>query len=255
MTKNYLLILLLTVSFSRAQCVEEPQYLPFYNWMGYVNIECFKDGLTPTNLIARATTGDLILTPLITNNNQLTNGSNYVTSPAMTTAMSGKMNNPSGNTSQYIDGTGALQTFPSIMATNNTSVYSAGTVYNLTTTSQKVDFGTTDPVITLPTAGTYILMPQLKISYSGLTTLLNTCNFKLRRTNNTASDIPNVTTNFDVVATLLTGTGGDVDLPFKIYTTATSGDVIEMWANRQNGLSITGNIQVSEASIVAYRLY
>jgi len=38
----------------------------------------------------------------------------YALSSSMTTALSGKMNNPSGGTNQYLDGTGALQLFPAI---------------------------------------------------------------------------------------------------------------------------------------------
>jgi hypothetical protein len=142
-----------------------------------------------------------------------------------------------------------------VPGSDNTTAYSAGTAYSLTTTPQKVDFGTTDPVITLPAAGTYIIFTNIKIEYAGLTTVLNACDFKLRRTNNTAADLANAATTFNVVATLLTGTGGDVDIAPIIYTTTNNNDVIELWANRQNGVSLLGNINIGEASIVAIRIY
>lgn len=146
------------------------------------------------------------------------------------------------------------QTIPAA-GSNNIASYAAGTAYSLTTTSAKVTFGTTSPAVTINQAGTYMIYTNLKIEYAGLTTALNACNFKLRRTNNTAADLPNAATTYNVpVATLLTGTGGDVDIAVIIYTTANSTDQVELWANRQNGLTITGNINVTEASIVAIRL-
>lgn len=162
-----------------------------------------------------------------------------------------------GQSGKYLSTNGTTPSWtnvPTASTATNAGSYGAGTNYILTNTSAKVTFGTTSPSITLPSAGTYLIISNLKIQYAGLTTLLNTCNFKLRRINNTAGDIPNATTNFDVVATLLTGTGGDVDIPTVIYTTATSGDIIEMWANRQNGISVTGSIQVGEAGITVVKL-
>jgi len=140
--------------------------------------------------------------------------------------------------------------------TNNATAYSSGTPYTLTTTPAKVDFGTTDPSITLPAAGTYLILANVKIEYTGLTNLaIQTCNFKLRRTNNTAADLPNAGTNFNVpITTLLTQTGGDADIQSIIYTTTNSNDTIEVWGNRGAGIS-AGSIQVGEASIVAIRIY
>lgn len=144
---------------------------------------------------------------------------------------------------------------PSNLLGSHSSVYSSGTTYTLTTSTAKIDFGTTDPSITIPAAGTYLILANLKIEYSGLTTALNACSFKLRRTNNTAADLTNAVTSFNVPAvTLLTGTGGDVDIPSIIYTTSNSDDVIELWGNRSAGLTL-GAINVGEASIVAIRLY
>lgn len=162
----------------------------------------------------------------------------------------------SGNTGKYLTTDGSAVSWGAIAAlgASRFSAYSAGTAYTLTTSSAKIDFGTTDPVITLTTPGTYLILSNLKIEYSGLTTALNALSFKLRRTNNTAADLTNATTTFNVPAvTLLTGTGGDCDLPPVFYTTSNSNDVIEMWGNRSGGITL-GSIQVGEASLVAIRI-
>lgn len=154
-----------------------------------------------------------------------------------------------GTNSQVIDGTGALKTI------NTFTAYSSGTAYTLTTSSSKVDFGTNDPTITITSPGTYLITTNVRLEYSGLTTALNACTLKLRRTNNTASDLSNASTVFNVpTVTLLTGTGGDCDIPAIIYTTSNSNDVIEMWGNRSGGLTV-GSILVGEASITAIKLY
>lgn len=164
------------------------------------------------------------------------------------TGQSGKVLSTNGTTASWV----AMASSP---GTNNATAYSSGTVYTLTTTSAKVDFGTTDPQITIPAAGTYLILTNLKIEYAGLTTALNSCSFKLRRTNNTATDLTNATTTFNVpVLTLATGTGGDVDIAAIIYTTSNSNDVIELWGNRSGGLTV-GSINVGEASIVAIRIF
>lgn len=141
--------------------------------------------------------------------------------------------------------------FPGV---NTFAAYSAGTAYTITTSMAKVDFGTTDPEITITTAGKYEIKANIKIQYSGLTTLaVTTLNFKLRRTNNTASDLPDALTSFTVpVLTLASQTGGDCDFPVTFYTTLNANDVIEMQAQR--GAISVGTITVGEASITATRI-
>lgn len=142
------------------------------------------------------------------------------------------------------------------VGTNNAAAYSSGTPYTLTTTSAKVDFGSSDPVITIPAAGTYLIFTNLKVEYVGATTLVaQALNFKLRRTNNTASDLSNAATTFNVpVITLLTQTGGDCDIAPVLYTTTNSNDVIELWGQRGGNVSV-GSLQVGEASVVAVRIF
>lgn len=145
---------------------------------------------------------------------------------------------------------------PTAPGANNAKEYSAGTAYNITTTPAKLDFGTTDTVVTIPAAGTYLITSNVRIDYSGLTNLAaNTVTVKLRRTNNTAADVANATGDFIVPpVTLLTSTGGDCDVATVIYTTANSNDVIELWGSRSASVSV-GQIQAGSAWIVATRIY
>lgn len=47
-------------------------------------------------------------------------------------------------------------------------VICSGTNYTLTTSLARVDFGTTDPEVVLPTAGTYFIISNLQFMASGL---------------------------------------------------------------------------------------
>lgn len=167
-----------------------------------------------------------------------------------------------GGPATYNSSTGVLNvpvfSGPVTNSGNTVETVGTGTAYSLTATAAKVDFtgaGSSDPVITIPETGTYLIFTNIKIDFLGLTTVLQTANFKLRRTNNTAADLTGATTNVNIgSATLLTATGPDSDMKVVKYT-GTAGDVIELWGNRQNGISIVGNINVSEASVLAVRIY
>jgi len=139
---------------------------------------------------------------------------------------------------------------------NSPSGYLTGTGYNLTTSSAKISGGTTSSTVTLPSAGTYLILSNVKVDYVGLTTLVaNSATFKLRRTNNTAGDLSNTTAVFNIpILTLLTQTAGDADIQTITYTTATTGDVIEIWGSLAGGVSL-GNVRVNEAGIVAIKIY
>lgn len=210
-----------------------------------------------------------------TNLSSFTNGPGYITSITsgnVTTALGytplsaevdGSTTNEiqtlsiSTNTVTLSNGGGSI-TLPSISnpGTNNYTAYASGTVYSLTTTSAKVDFGTNDPIVTLGAAGTYMIFTNIRVDYAGLTNAVTqACSFKLRRTNNTAADITNATGSFGVpVVTLLTQTAGDCDVAPVIYTTTNNNDVIELWGNRGGAISV-GSINVGSASIVAVRIY
>jgi hypothetical protein len=142
--------------------------------------------------------------------------------------------------------------------TQNTAnaVYADGTAYTLTATPAKIDFGTTDPSITLTEAGTYLIYSRARIDYSAATLLgTQTVTTKLRRTNNTAADLTNSPAGFKTaIVTLFTGTAGILTGPMITYTTSNTNDVIELWGSISSTPTV-GNITVPEADIMVVKLY
>jgi hypothetical protein len=129
-------------------------------------------------------------------------------------------------------------------------VTAAGTAYSLTNSAATLDFGTTDPTVTLPIAGRYKLEAQVQLDYAGATVVAETATIKLRRTNNTAADVTGATLTLDLpVSTTLTNTYGIFRLP-PVYYTATAGDIIAL----QGQVSATlgaGTINAVAAGIIA----
>jgi hypothetical protein len=149
---------------------------------------------------------------------------------------------------------GPLQTSDGNPLLHERTVYGAGTAYTLTNTTNAVDMGTTDPVVTINSAGTYMIQVRVLLNYNGATVAAETANVKLRRTNNTAGDVTGATTTIDLpVATTLTHSYGVVTLPPVIYTTTNTDDSLTIFANVSATLG-AGSIQVGEASIVALRI-
>lgn len=113
-----------------------------------------------------------------------------------------------------------------------TAAYGAGTAYSLTNTAAAIDFGTTDPSVTIPSTGTYTISGAVNLFYNAATFAGNqSVTLKFRRTNNTAADLTNgamVTTT--QVITALTYTYGVFRLPDITYA-ATAGDVITIFAD------------------------
>ncbi len=135
------------------------------------------------------------------------------------------------------------------------TVYGAGTAYALTNTAAAIDFGTTDPSITLDAAGTYLIMGQVNLAYNGATVAAETATVKVRRTNNTAADLSAVVVIDLPAATTLTHTYGVVPIPPFVYTTTVADDVVKLFANVSAGLS-AGTIDATAigTSLVAVRL-
>lgn len=192
-----------------------------------------------------------------------TNGSSVSWQTALTSEVDGSTTNEielpfqTGNNGKYLKTNGSNATWETVSTTNPGATYfegvASGTTYNLTGSSAKVDFGTNDPTITINSAGTYLIITNVKLDYNGLTTIgSSTSNLKVRRTNNTATDL--ASTNFTTpTLTLLTSTAGDCDIRTFIYTTSNSNDVLEIWGNRGTNISV-GNVVVSEASITAVKI-
>jgi hypothetical protein len=134
------------------------------------------------------------------------------------------------------------------------ATYAAGTAYSLTASDAAVDFGTTDPTITIATAGTYLIQGRANLKYNGATYAgTQTATVHLRRTNNTPADISNATTTATMrIVTTITDTVGVMPLPPVIYT-ATAGDVISVYGSL-SAAPAAGSVDCTEASIVAIRI-
>lgn len=135
------------------------------------------------------------------------------------------------------------------------AVNGAGSAYALTGTAAAVNLGTTDPVVTLGAAGTYLLLATVQLDAAGATVAAETAALKISRTNNTAADVTGSTVTIDLpVMTTLTHTLGIYTLPPVLYTTTNDDDALTVFANVSAALS-AGAINVADANIVAVRLY
>lgn len=140
------------------------------------------------------------------------------------------------------------------------TIYASGTAYSVTNSAAALDFGTTDPSMTLDN-GTWLLFARVNAKYTGTTYAANqTLTVKLRRTNNTASDITGGTTTTTMeIITTTTGHIGVIQLPPVLYTTVnTSGsannDVITIFGV-VSATTGAGTVDIDEASIIALRLF
>ncbi len=140
-------------------------------------------------------------------------------------------------------------------ALSTLSVYAAGTPYVLTATPAKIDFGTTDPALVITSPGTWKLEARVRIDANGKTTAAGrTITILLRRTNNSAANIPNTTGEIlTEIVTTLTQTLMVMDLPTIAYVTTNSDDAIEMWGSADS-IAGAGTFDVVEASIFATKI-
>ena len=133
------------------------------------------------------------------------------------------------------------------------SVYASGTAYTVTATPALVDFGTTDPSITITSPGTWLILARLRYDLNAATFAARTVTSLLRRTNNTAADLTNSSTAW------LTGTTTTVTstqfqaIPPILYQTSNSNDTIQLWGS-VSVLPSAGTLTVTEASIVAIKI-
>ncbi len=140
----------------------------------------------------------------------------------------------------------------------NLSAYASGTPYQLTATPALLNFGTTDPTLTITSAGVWLILARARIDYTAATfAAVRTGTLKLRRTNNTAADIAASPAGFltDIITTL-TYTLGVIDLQPIIYTTTNTAppDVLELWGSI-SVVPSAGSLDASEASLVAIKLF
>ncbi len=125
-------------------------------------------------------------------------------------------------------------------------------LYALTTGASLLNNGT----ITLTASGNYMLWGRTYLKYNNATFAGNqTGTIKLRRTNNTATDVSFSTTSpvFDVV-TSYTGGIGVITTPPVMYTSTATGDIIGVFGSLSAAPG-AGSVEATEASVMAIRLW
>ncbi len=141
-----------------------------------------------------------------------------------------------------------------VTTANNLSVYAAGTAYALTATAAALDFGTTDPSLTLTLAGTYRIRARVRLDYNAATfAAVRTATLKLRRTNNTAADLTNgsVGAKTQIVTTI---SGTFIHFSWEVdYTTVNTNDAVTIFGSL-DVVPEAGSLDAVEASIMAHRL-
>jgi hypothetical protein len=135
------------------------------------------------------------------------------------------------------------------------SAYAAGTAYSLTATSAALVFGTTSPDLVIPSAGTWLIFASVRFDYTGATFAASrTVSTKLRRSNNTATDLTNGTSGWlTEIITTLTYTAIDDVIGPVTYTTANANDSISIFVD-VSVIPTAGTLDAVEANIVAIRI-
>lgn len=134
------------------------------------------------------------------------------------------------------------------------TIVGAGTAYTLTATAAALDLGTTDPVITVDQAGTYLVSGWAVLNYVGATFASDrTFTLKLRRTNNTAADLTGGTAAFGSGIYTTTTLSKVIALPPTIYTTTRTDDALTIFGD-VSVVPSAGSVTVSKAQITAIRV-
>lgn len=134
------------------------------------------------------------------------------------------------------------------------SVIAAGTVYTITATQAAVDFGTTDPGVTLGAIGTYLILARARVDNVGATYSANrTVTLKVRRTNNTPADVAGTSMVIQTgIITTTDDTAGNV-FSFALYTTTNTNDALALFAGI-DVVASAGTSVVSDAAILVIRI-
>lgn len=137
----------------------------------------------------------------------------------------------------------------------STAAYASGTTYDLTASYATINFTTADPVITLAEPGKYLLLASANLKYEAATfATTQFASFLIRRSNNTAANLDNSDRTITLrIITTTTDHAGTVVIPFLIYSTETSGDILEL-QGKLTALPSAGSVTVTSCEIVAIRI-
>lgn len=140
--------------------------------------------------------------------------------------------------------------------TKEVEVVAAGTAYTLTGTMAAVAFGTTSPIISVPTVGTWLATCILTVNFVGATYALttdSTLEVKLRNTT-TSTDLGQVWKfPLPVGSTTKTAPAGSFSFPVR-WVQATATQNVQLFA-RLVTLPSAGSCTVTAAQITAKRAY
>ena len=132
-----------------------------------------------------------------------------------------------------------------LVGNNTEKATGAGTAYSLTGTSARVDFGTTDAEVTLPTAGTYLLLATVQVAGDVLGA---SDEVRVKLYNSTDAAVVGVERS---ITTAVASSFDPVDLMETI--TVTSSKTIQIYAH--NATSARGTIIAAKTEIKYVRLH
>jgi hypothetical protein len=152
----------------------------------------------------------------------------------------------SGGEEFYQNGaSGEGDTVPNRLHIRTATVLGAGTDYSLTASTAFVDFGTTDPKITLPTSGTYFIFAEEAITAGASAN----DDFRAKlRDETTSTDLSGSDQEINYLGISQLGT-----LKMTATTTAAAGDVIAIWSH--NNTAARGSVNSARTRIGYIRLY
>lgn len=184
--------------------------------------------------------------------NRVTNSLNGATVLGFhTNTLTIQSNGVVSTTGQFVgNGTGLTNLLTSYTVT------AGGTVATLPDSAALLNFGTTDPSMTLTAAGTYMIQAGATLQYNAWEPDINpsTVTIKMRRTSGSPDDIVGGNVSFDLATTgtAYTGPLSVVTTALVIYTSAGS-ETIQLWGDRGSDPT-AGSIEARSAWITAVKI-
>ncbi len=161
------------------------------------------------------------------------------------------------NQGQYVNSSSAAVSYLGIStAGTTTSFYTAyGGLYTMTATTNTIAVGASSVTVTIPVAGTYLLLSNANFVYNAATFAASqVVTMAIYRQNNT----PGVVTNALVqgrtrIITTITDEAGTYEIPPVIYVTTNANDVLSLHGS-VTVVPSAGSLQANKACLVAVRL-